>query len=101
MIYCRWSDSFNEWFTENYYIGSHYIKLDRTWLFLQLLENKMGIGFMPLRMAKPLLASGDFISLDYEHRKTAPLEENYIIYNRKQEERVLPVCNAIISYIKI
>lgn len=100
LIHCHWTGSFSSWFKDSYCNGSHFIELDRTWLFLQMLQCKFGIGFMPLRMAKPFLESEEFISLEYECSETAPLEENFIIYNRKRENRILPIVDLILKYAK-
>ncbi|WP_317855271.1 LysR family transcriptional regulator [Chakrabartyella piscis] len=94
-VYFRWTSPFDDWFRENYYTSSYFLELDRIWLLLEMLKNKMGIGFMPLRIAKLLLDSGDYISLEFEHKNSMPLETNFIMYNRKKEERILPILNVI------
>lgn len=100
LIFCRWHYPFNEWFKENYYSGTHFIELDRVWLFIQLLQNKVGIGFMPERIAKPLLDSGEFISLSYESSDTTPQEEMFLMYNRKKKDRLLSLIDLLSNRIK-
>ncbi len=100
LIYCDWAAPFYSWFRENYCSGSHFIELDRTWLFLQMLQNKLGVGFMPLRIAKSFLETGEFISIEFESYEMPPLEENFIMYNRKRENRILPIVDAIMEYVK-
>lgn len=98
LIYCKWGNPFDDWFQENYGIGSHAIELDRTWLFLQMLLNKVGAGFMPLRMAKQFLDSGELVEIPYDNSGEAPLEENFIIYN-KNDDKLIPVVSIIQAYI--
>lgn len=100
LIYCDWASPFYTWFKENYCIGSHFIELDRTWLFLQMLHNKLGVGFMPLRIAKPFIEAGEFISIEFEAYETPPLEENFIMYSHKRENRILPIVDVIMQYVK-
>ena len=98
LIYCRWGASFDLWFQENYGIGAHAVSLERTWLFLEMLLNKVGAGFMPLRMAKQFLDSGELIQIEYEGSNEAPLEENFFIY-KKNDDRLLSIINIIQSYV--
>lgn len=100
LIYCHWSDSFNEWFNETYCLQSHFFELERASLFIQMLRNQLGIGFLPMRVAKHYLQKGELVLLDFESSETAPWEENYIMYNRKRENRTRPIVEEIQRYVK-
>ena len=65
-----------------------------------MLQNKLGVGFMPLRIAESFLETGEFISIEFESYEMPPLEENFIMYNRKRENRILPIVDAIMEYVK-
>ncbi len=101
LIYCYWGETFDEWFKATYCVRSHFIEVEKTWLFLRLLRNKMGVGFLPLRIAQHYLRKGEFVLLDFDHADTLPLEENYIIYNRRQIHRIQPIVDEIKRYVDI
>lgn len=75
-------------------------ELERASLFIQMLRNQLGIGFLPMRAAKHYLQKGELVLLDFESSETAPWEENYIMYNRKRENRTRPIVEEIQRYVK-
>lgn len=99
LIYCHWSDSFNEWFNSNYCLQSHFFEVERASLFIQMLRKQLGVGFLPMRIAKHYLNKGEMVLLDFDSSDTVPWEENYIMYNRRQGKRVLPIVDEIQKYV--
>ena len=97
LIFCHWTNDFNVWFRETYCIRSHAIEVKSAFLFLQLLRQKLGVGFWPLRVAYPYIISGEFISIDYDYADNTPLEENYLLYNRKHFDQIQPFAEAILA----
>ena len=53
-----------------------------------------------MRVAKHYLQKGELVLLDFESSETAPWEENYIMYNRKRENRTRPIVEEIQRYVK-
>ena len=41
-------------------IVPHFFELERASLFIQMLRNQLGIGFLPMRVAKHYLQKGEF-----------------------------------------
>lgn len=97
LIFCHWTSAFNSWLRETYCIRSHPIEVRSAFLFVQLIRQKIGIGFLPLRVVRPYIMSGECVAIDYDYAETTPAEENYLLYNKKHYNRIKPFAEAILA----
>lgn len=98
-IHCRWGTTFDQWLAQNYKLNTHFMSVEKVSLFLHMLEKQPGIGFIPLRIAMDHLKSGALKELPFQHSETVPLEEIYIMFDRRKEKRIRPLVDAIRKYI--
>lgn len=90
-IHFHWGSPFSEWFEQE--IGKHEsmrLRVDSTSVFLRMLVNGDGIGFLLDHIAEPFIKNGDLQRLTIEIAKLPPSRPIYVIYLSEREDKVKP-----------
>lgn len=84
----EWGRDFNMWYNRYYKTQMHCYDIDGVSLFVTMLLNGRGIGFLPDRISGEYIRSGQLVSLNFEHQESIPTDIAYIIYLRKNLPKV-------------
>ncbi|MBR5471524.1 MAG: LysR family transcriptional regulator [Oscillibacter sp.] len=82
------------WFENNYKCNSYYLSAENMPIFIQLLLNGLGIGFLPERCALPYLKSGQLVSYPYMFSDTLPQETIYGVYHKGNLSKIADILQA-------
>jgi len=82
------------WFENNYKCNSYYLSAADMPIFIQLLLNGLGIGFLPERCARPYLESGQLVSYPYMFAETLPKETIYGVYHKNNISKIADILQA-------
>lgn len=94
-ILIEWGPEFNSWYNKYYKTQIHFYEIDGTSLFVNMLLNGRGIGFLPDRIAKNYISSGQLECLDFQYSDTIPVDHAYIVFIKKNKEKVKEFLEAI------
>ncbi len=84
----EWGRDFNLWYNKYYKTQIHCYEIDGVFLFVNMLLNGRGIGFLPDRISNSYINSGQLTSLQFAHQDSIPTDIAYIIFLRKNWAKV-------------
>ena len=97
-INMSWSHSFSEWLELTYHTRIYPYQTDRIFLFLNMLQNGLGVGFLPYRIACSFLSAGLLREIPYTYSETAPVETGLLVYPKKYEKTLSPYINELMKF---
>jgi len=95
-IHFHWGSPYSEWFERE--VGMHEamrLRIDSTSVFLRMLMNGDGIGFLLDNIAEPFIQNGDLQRLEIESAKLPPSRTVYVIYLSEKEDKVKPLLDFL------
>ena len=92
-----WSRTFHTWFDNTYQPNIFPYRIDRLFLYMDLLIHGMGIGFLPRRIANSHLNEGTLTEIPYDASERAPCETGHLICLQKRVEELHPFMQKIKS----
>lgn len=87
-IFIEWGPEFVSWYNKFYKTQTHFCEVDGVSLLVNLLLDGQGIGFIPDRISDTYIKSGQLEKLDFKYNNTLPEDSAYIIFLRKNREKV-------------
>lgn len=99
-IQMYWGQAFLHWFEDNYDPNIFPYKIDRVFLYMDLLLHGIGIGFLPRRIAAVYLEAGTLVEIPYQSADTAPKENGYLICLEKRRQDLEPFAQKIRDLIQ-
>lgn len=93
----EWGRDFNVWYNKYYKTQAHCYEIDGVSLFVNMLLGGKGIGFLPDRISHTYIDSGRLECLEFEHNDTIPTDLAYIIFLRKNKNKVKEFIELITS----
>jgi len=93
----EWGGEFNAWYNKYYKTQVHCYEIDGVSLFVNMLLSGRGIGFLPDRISNYYISDGSLDCLKFQHQDTIPTDLAYIIFLKKNKNKVKDFIELITS----
>jgi len=77
------------------------LQVERVFLFINLLLNGKGIGFLPKRIAKPFLQTEQLKLIECSFNEDLPTDQAYILYLKRSKYLVEDFISELLSHEKM
>ena len=97
LIYMDWGLPYDEWFRTHFHSKEFFLSVERVFLFISLLLDGRGIGFLSERNAKAHLDSGALVRIPYKGMEDTFSDHAYILFNKKNHEKISPFLDVVMK----
>lgn len=96
-VHSNWSTDFNSWYDRHYHFRSYQLELEQAAHTIDIVLSGAGVAFLPRSAAVQHLASGEIVRIPYEDDCEPPRYTGYLIYMKRNRDRLAELVEAIRS----